>query len=435
MRQTLFHIPAEVFGIPTLGFGWLLAVWALVSVLFSWSSFRQDGVVRGLFGLAMYLLLGFVVIGFALPNLEEQVADAAGKSQNLGLPVRGYGVSMFIAVSSGVALAIYRGVRRGLDADRITSLAVWLFVAGILGARLFFLFQYRNEFTGATLIERLGKAINIAEGGLVVYGSLIGALLAYTLFVWRHRLPPLMIADLLAPSMLLGLAIGRIGCLMNGCCYGAPGDHAWSLQFPKNSPPYMEQLERGLQHGIYWSAAGSEEQPSEQQTEQSRRFRVGFVDANSPAAIAGLKPKMELSLKDARALAYAKPQEAVSISATAEGTSQAFNWNAGMAPARSLPTHPTQLYSSLNAFLLCGFILAIGPFVKRDGTLLAITLMTYPVTRFLLEIVRIDEPSLNQFGWTISQSVSIAIFLVGLGLALYVRRQPVGKLHARAVVG
>lgn len=432
MRQTLFHIPAELFGLPTLGFGWLLAVWVLISLTFAWTTFRQEGVARGLIGLAMYLLLGLVVIGFALPHLEVHTKDAAGNLLNLGLPVRGYGVAMFIAVSSGVALAIYRGARRGLDSERITSLAVWLFIAGILGARLFFLFQYRDQFTGATLAERLGKAINIAEGGLVVYGSLIGALLAYTLFVWRHRLPPLMIADLLAPSMLLGLAIGRIGCLMNGCCYGAPGDYPWSVQFPSNSDPYMEQLERGLQHGIYWSAASDDE--TEPNVE--RRFRVGFVDPNGPAAAAGLKPEMELSLKDARTLAFAKPHQSVSVTPvtpTAEGSPKALTWNAGMAPARSLPTHPTQIYSALNALLLCGFVLAIGPFVKRDGALLAITLLVYPITRFLLEIVRIDEHTLNGLGWTISQTVSVAILAVGIGLALYVRRQPVGKLHARTV--
>ena len=107
MRQTLFHIPAELFGVPTLGCGWLLGLWVIVAFFFAWGTYRHDGMWPALISLVMYLLLGGVVLGFALPHLEEHVMDGAAV-RNLGLPVRGYGVAMFLAVSAGVALAMRR---------------------------------------------------------------------------------------------------------------------------------------------------------------------------------------------------------------------------------------------------------------------------------------------------------------------------------------
>lgn len=423
MRQTLFHIPAEFFGVPTLGIGWALLLWVIVSFYFAWTTYREssntgeegeNGAMAALVSLAFFLLLGAVVLGFALPQLEDRATGV-----NLGLPVRGYGVSMFIAVCTGVGLAIFRGTRRGLDADRIIALAIWLFVFGILGARLFFLIQNREDFAGMNAIDALRQAINVAGGGLVVYGALIGALLAYTIFVLRHRLPPLFIADLLAPSMLIGLAIGRVGCLMNGCCYGAPCDYAWAVQFPTESPPYQRQLDRGLQAGVYL-------QPD------TTGATVLYVDGDGPAAAAGVTPGVVLNTKDAKELVAASFPEAVSVVDQAGNTgATTFQWKAQMAPPRSLPTHPAQLYSALNALLLCGLILAISPFTRRDGALLAITLMVYPITRFLLEIVRVDEAAVNGLGWTISQTVSVFIFAVGAVLAIYIGRQPIGKMQAR----
>ncbi len=76
----------------------------------------------------------------------------------------------------------------------------------------------------------------MAKGGLVVYGAFFGAVAGVLLFVRKHRLPLLAVCDLVAPSMMLGLAIGRIGCLLNGCCFGAVCDHPWAMRFPAGSP-------------------------------------------------------------------------------------------------------------------------------------------------------------------------------------------------------
>ena len=88
--------------------------------------------------------------------------------------------------------------------------------------------------------------VNVPKGGLVVYGAFFGGMLGLGLFWWRHRVPLLATADLIAPSMLLGLALGRVGCLLNGCCYGGPCDLPWKVTFPWNSPVHQHEAEEGI---------------------------------------------------------------------------------------------------------------------------------------------------------------------------------------------
>jgi phosphatidylglycerol:prolipoprotein diacylglycerol transferase len=90
----------------------------------------------------------------------------------------------------------------------------------------------------------------------------------------------------------------------------------------------------------------------------------------------------------------------------------------GEAP-RSRPVHPTQLYSLIDALLLCFLLLAYEPFKKHEGELTALLLTIHPLSRFLLEIIRVDEASVFNTGMSISQNISIAIFLGGIALWTY----------------
>ena len=245
----------------------------------------------------------------------------------------------------------------------------------------------------------------------------------------------------MAPAILLGLAIGRIGCLMNGCCYGGPCDYPWAIEFPKNSPPYMAQLESGLSHGFHLK-------PIDQSLEATGAFLVTAIREGSPADKAGLRIDDVIgSINGERLLGRRTSASQIAAQELLGATTGSrielglgnrnsqVAWTADYAPKRSLPTHPAQLYSSLNAFLLCGLILAVAPYQRRDGALLALTLTIYPVTRFLLEIVRQDEAVVNQFGFTISQSVSFGILAVGILLWVFVSRQPREHYHARPLAG
>ncbi|MFI4873970.1 MAG: prolipoprotein diacylglyceryl transferase family protein, partial [Blastopirellula sp. JB062] len=93
-------------------------------------------------------------------------------------------------------------------------------------------------------------------------------------------------------------------------------------------------------------------------------------------------------------------------------------------PTWSVPVHPTQIYASVNAFLLFAFAALYYPSRRRDGEVIALTLGVYAITRYLLELIRTDELSFADTGLTISQNVSLAIFALALAGLFYLRRLP-----------
>jgi prolipoprotein diacylglyceryltransferase len=95
-------------------------------------------------------------------------------------------------------------------------------------------------------------------------------------------------------------------------------------------------------------------------------------------------------------------------------------------PVRSKPVHPTQIYSAIDAGLLGWLLWAWYPFRRRDGELIALLLSIHPVTRFLLEIIRTDEPSVFGTGLSISQNISVLLLAVGVGIWWYLSHRAAG---------
>jgi phosphatidylglycerol:prolipoprotein diacylglycerol transferase len=91
---------------------------------------------------------------------------------------------------------------------------------------------------------------------------------------------------------------------------------------------------------------------------------------------------------------------------------------------RSLPVHPTQLYSTIDALILCFLLLAYDPFRRRDGELTALMMTVEPITRFLIEGIRTDEAAIWGTPFTISQNISLAFLAVAIGLWIYILRRP-----------
>jgi phosphatidylglycerol---prolipoprotein diacylglyceryl transferase len=247
MRQTLLYLPERLGGYPLWGFGWGFAALVILVTVLVLRGAWQDQLGKTIrdwgltWGLAAFLLL------VALPALEKMPAVMASDDlPNHGVPIRGYGVMLAVAVGSGLWLAAARSRLRGIHPDVIYPLAVWVILGGIAGARLLFVIQNLSDYRDGTVLQILFQLVNIAGGGLVVYGALLGAGVAFFLFTWRHKLPRLALADVVAPSLILGLAIGRIGCFLNGCCWGGISNIPWAVSFPKDSPPYLSHLHRGL---------------------------------------------------------------------------------------------------------------------------------------------------------------------------------------------
>lgn len=412
MRSILFHIPAELFGVPVFGFGWLLGLWALVSAgWLAWSA-RRIGWRGETQSLAAFLLLAGALIAFVLPA----ISDAQG------LPVRGYGVMLLAAVVVSAWVAIRRAQALGVDPDLLYSLMFWLVATGVIGARLFYLVQYWDQFRDLPPTRLVLELVNVTEGGLVVYGGLLGGALTFFWFAHRHRMPSLALADLVAPSVALGMGIGRIGCFLNGCCYGGPSDLPWAVTFPAGSPPFQHQFERGE---IYFFGLQLPIDPEASPV-------VERVEPNSPAAAAGVKlgdvitgvgsEKIATTGQALLALIQTAGRGG-DVELTLRGRAAACRWTPDRAP-RSLPVHPTQLYSAIDAMLLGAFLWAYYPFRRRDGEVLALLLTLHPISRFLLEIIRQDEGSFLGTGLTISQTISVAIFLTGLALWVWIFRRP-----------
>ena len=118
-------------------------------------------------------------------------------------------------------------------------LGVWALLGALFGARLFYVLQYED-------VSRIGPALYLWDSGLVFYGGLIGGLLAAWTYVRWTRAPALASFDIMAPFLALGEAITRVGCFLNGCCFGTPSSAPWAVAFPAHGFAFEAQHSAGL---------------------------------------------------------------------------------------------------------------------------------------------------------------------------------------------
>ena len=145
------------------------------------------------------------------------------------LTVHWYGILLAVAFLLGLWTAARRAPRSGIIPEKISDIGLWLIIGAVVGARLLYIVTYwRESFAGQPFWE----IFMIQRGGLVYYGGLIGAALACILYCRRQGLALWKVADVLAPSIALGYVFGRMGCLMNGCCFGRACELPWAIHFP-----------------------------------------------------------------------------------------------------------------------------------------------------------------------------------------------------------
>ena len=140
-----------------------------------------------------------------------------------------YGVMVALGFLVALWAASRRGVLDGFTPDQILDLGPWLIVGGIVGGRTLYVATFwREQFADKPFWE----VFMIQHGGLVFYGGFIGASLAGVLYGRLKKLQIWKLFDAIAPSIALGYAFGRIGCLLNGCCYGRACTLPWAIRFP-----------------------------------------------------------------------------------------------------------------------------------------------------------------------------------------------------------
>ena len=299
------------------------------------------------------------------------------------LTVKTYGLLMVLGFLSAVWLIRRLSKDITPNPDMITNAALYSLIAGVFGARLFYVVHYR---------ENLLNFFVIWNGGLELLGGVIFAVTVIFLYLRYHKLPARQYLDILAVALMLALAIGRIGCFFSGCCYGKPADVSWAVRFPYSSDAYRSQVEPN---------------PKRNRAEPHLKLPDDYFGytGEDGSFYPGLKP-------------YDKLTEAQKILV-------------GNGSLECLPVHPTQLYSSGIAAVNC---LILFVFWKRNrkiaqekkqkkllsqpGSVFALMFLLYGTVRFFIEFFRDDNPF--EYAWwavykggTISQNISIYLFISG----------------------
>jgi phosphatidylglycerol---prolipoprotein diacylglyceryl transferase len=391
MQQVLFRIPLNTAWFPE----WY-PLWAVVATLICLAVIAAWLVTRlafpkepGNWSLSSGMLwVGSGVLG----GLVSRVL-LGGLQIKDGVPIYGFGMMLFLAFLLCTWVAGRRAESEGIRWDTIQDLAIWLFLGGLLGARVTYLLQ--KDPWPSTFMDFLMSLPRIWEGGIILYGSVLGAMASYALGYWlvfrKEGIPTLKLADVIAPSMALGLCLGRIGCFLNGCCYGqvACADCAvYPVHFPLSAPARYSLVDEG-----YQTCAGF----TFDVEQDGNGVKVGKVEPGSAAANAGLAsgdiieradghpmPTTEL-LSDYLANFSHWPPGKTDLTLEIHGQSRPLTFT-----PRTLGLHPTQLYESVSMLLLFLFLTAVYPFRRHEGQVTALLMICYGLHRFFNELLRND---------------------------------------------
>lgn len=157
------------------------------------------------------------------PILVDTVVPVLG--WHLRMPA--FGFFLALAFVAAIQLGHHRALKKGYDPEVMGNFYVVLILSSMLGARATYVGLEWDRFA-----TRPWEVFLIWRGGLVFYGGVLGGFLGCYAYVRAHGMSPLALADLAAPCLALGHAIGRLGCFMNGCCHGLATDLPWGVAFP-----------------------------------------------------------------------------------------------------------------------------------------------------------------------------------------------------------
>ncbi len=147
------------------------------------------------------------------------------------IKLHSYGLLLIVGFLLATWSAMREAKRRGYDPNLILDLALPMLLVCIAACRILYVILNRDQFSSVAQMFR------IWDGGLSFHGALVGAIAVVAFYGWRSGIGFWNLADMIAPSVFLGYAFGRVGCLLNGCCYGAPCDLPWAMVFPVEGGP------------------------------------------------------------------------------------------------------------------------------------------------------------------------------------------------------
>lgn len=149
------------------------------------------------------------------------------------LAIRWYGIMAALGFLAAVMVGLKNRKFAEMTKDQVYNLLLVAMVSGIVGARFFYVVQFWSQQFRGNLLE----IFRIDHGGLVFYGGFICAMLALWIYCRKNKLDILKVLSFLAPSLSLGHVFGRIGCFLNGCCFGRPTGLPWGYTYPAGTAP------------------------------------------------------------------------------------------------------------------------------------------------------------------------------------------------------
>ncbi len=328
----------------------------------------------------------------------------------------------------------------------MTNLTLIGMIGGLIGGPLMYFIHYKN-FGGREVI-----------GGVVLgVGSALG-------YLWITKRSILAYLDAAIPPLILAMGMGRLGCLMFGCCWGGmcqteTGERAlsWAIQFPYFSPLYIDDWEDGrgkIPESLIWKSPESKKKEpiplpilsiDDIDSDEALKNYVSAAFAFNQARTGDLKNQKLQSASKAYADAKKsigpvnKFREAAAVhllKLNAKPETAQTTWHDLHELAKKQHTnwvHPAQLYDFIALTLLFMVLSAIFWRRYRHGTVLVWAMIIYPINRVTMEFIRTDNP--REFGGlTISQVICLAIFVLGLiFLASFIIRKPrSASAHARS---
>jgi phosphatidylglycerol:prolipoprotein diacylglycerol transferase len=289
-------------------------------------------------------------------------------------------------------LAKFLARRVKLDPETFVNAGMIALIAGVVGARLSHVIENWHVYTNRsrTFLANFWDAVNIRSGGLTFYGGLILAFPLTVAYGIYRRVPIRLGMDIMAPCIMIGLALGRVGCFLNGCCHGAACDPNFigAVRYPFGSNAYVEQ---------YY--AGELKVPSE-------------LTASSDL------PDQRPRLLESREIA--RDPDLVQLAAQ----------------QRSNPVHNAQIYSTITALLIAAICVAYFTTRPAPGRVMALMLMLEGITRFTLETLRAEPPVTHVlgYGWSLSMVLGVLLALGGAVMWLAFRDKSTVEGGARPAV-
>lgn len=375
----------------------------------------------------------------------------------LGIDVPGYGLMLMLGFFGAIFWATHRARRSGADPETIVNCGFIALIAGVVGCRIMYVIHYWDQFRyRGSLLDILIAIIDVRKGGMEFYGGFILATLLVP--VWLRFVEKVSFRwymDIIAPSAALGLAIGRIGCYLNGCCHGAICEAPWAVQFPFGSPAMVEhwqakapgagvrqELLMMMPNGIgaplpreILRLSGVELDAAATRLAENERTLRELLGKVAAASDANAKRLGERELNRVRAklnLDQARYGQSVENMKTYGLSGEQLLALARQSHSR--PVHPAQWYSTITAGLVALFLNALYYRRSRDGQVILTLLLIEPPTRFVLEFIRTDNPPDQILGMTVSQVLALSMSLLAL-LALFgLRWMPVRSPRAKLFV-